>query len=339
MCFILKPNPQTAHLVFADTNTNAKKPKRAVFCQRLNKRKYIWKMTILNEEYYQTLWNKYEHINTLNIPDSNTACLSTKFILDFYHKAKPIHINFHNSKETILEIGKQLFVEFSNDIYLNHYDLPNLKKGDKLRDLRKHRDGKKHYYTIDRISNKYYFLKDTKKNALSKFDYDKLVKCFIPVEKGSRQLKGYSEFFSDLNGGIKMDFTPTCFEKKTVFIAKKPLWDSLPNRNKIPCAYLPNPREVDTTSETKSIPALQDCLAYFTPKYEVCYQNILSKGEKVKTIIVFDTEAEKIQQILNDKPRFGFNLIILSNSYSPVKNEEIPCWNWFKEEIEIVNAL
>ena len=99
-------------------------------------------MTILNEEYYQALWYKYEHINTLSTPDSNTASLSIKFILDFYRKNHPIHINFQNSKETILEIGKQLFVEFSNDIFLNHYDLPDLKKGDRLRDLRTHRDGK-----------------------------------------------------------------------------------------------------------------------------------------------------------------------------------------------------
>jgi hypothetical protein len=29
-----KPTAQTAHLVFADTKANAKKTKRAVFCQR-----------------------------------------------------------------------------------------------------------------------------------------------------------------------------------------------------------------------------------------------------------------------------------------------------------------
>jgi len=159
------------------------------------------------------------------------------------------------------------------------------------------------------------------------------------VDKGSRQLKGYTQYFSDLNGGIKMDFTPTNFEKKTIFIARKSLWESITEKNKIPCSYLPNPREESNASEIKSIPALHDCLSFFTPKYEVCYQNILAKGEKIKTIIVFDTELDKIEQILQDKNRFGFNLIIISNNYSPLKNEAIPCWNWFKEEIEIVNAL
>lgn len=296
-------------------------------------------MTILNEEYYQALWKKYDRISTLNLPNSNTADLSIKFILDFYRKNQPIHINFQNSKEIIFEIGKQLFVEFANDIYLNHYDLPNLKKGKKLRDKRSYRDGKKHNYEIKRISNNTYYIEDIKTKANMSLNYDDLVKNYIPIEKGSRQLKGYTKYFSEINGGKKMDFTPTNFESKTVFVAKKPLWDSLPDKNKIPCAYLPNPREENHTTTTKSIPALQDCLAFFTPKYEVCYQQILLKGEKIKTVVIFDTEADKIEQILQDKSRFGFNLIVVSNTYSPLKNETIPCWNWFKEEIEIVDAL
>jgi hypothetical protein len=296
-------------------------------------------MTILNEEYYQALWKKYDSINTLNLPASNTANLSIKFILDFYRKNQSIHINFQNSKEIIFEIGKQLFVEFSNDIYLNHYDLPNLKKGKKLRDKKSYRDGKKHNYEIIGISNKRFHIEDIKTKAKKSLNYDDLVKNYIPVEKGSTQLKGYTKYFSEINGGKKMDFIPTNFESKTVFVAKKHLWDSLPDKNKIPCAYLSNPREENHTSITKSIPALQDCLTFFTPKYEVCYQQILLKGEKIKTVVVFDTEANKIEQILQDKSRFGFNLIVVSNSYSPLKNETIPCWDWFKEEIEIVDAL
>ena len=114
---------------------------------------------------------------------------------------------------------------------------------------------------------------------------------------------------------------------------------SITEKAKIPSTYLPNPNDGNDVSIQKSIPALSDCLIYFTPKYEVCYQNILSKGEKIKTIIVFDTEADKIQQMLQDKVKFGFNLIILSNSFTPLKNDEIPFWNWFKEETEILNAL
>lgn len=296
---------------------------------------------ILNKEYYQALWNKFENTTTLNVFNSNASCLTTKLILEHYQKNQPIHINFQNSKETIFEIGQNLFVELANDIYKNHYDLPTLKMGNKLRDKRKYADGKRHDFLIKNIHNDTFLLEHIKNKAQINLKYDDLVKKFIPIEQGTKQstLQGYTKFFTDLNNGLKLDFTPTNFEKKTVFIAKKPLWDNLPNRNKIPCAYLPNPREENNTTETRSIPALQDCLAYFTPKYEVCYSNILSKNEKVKTIVVFDTEADKIEQMLQDKAKFGFNLIIVSNSISPLKNQSIPCWNWFKEEVEIVNAL
>jgi tryptophan synthase alpha subunit len=79
---------------------------------------------------------------------------------------------------------------------------------------------------------------------------------------------------------------------------------------------------------------------YFVPKYEVCYQKLLlPRKTKIDTIIVFDTEEEKIQQIINDKQQYGFNLIVLTNTTTPTKCNQVPCWNWFKEEIEIVNSL
>lgn len=298
---------------------------------------------ILNQEYYKTLWEKFESTNTLSVFNNNVSCLTTKIILRHYHNDKPIHFNFQNSKDTIFEIGKSLFLEFANDIYKNHYDLPELTAGSRLRDKRVYADGKKHDYIIKSIGNDSFLLEHTKNQAQRNIKYDDLVKKFIPIEQGTKQttLQGYTKFFSDLNNGLKLDFTPTNFEKKTVFIAKKPLWDCLPYRNKIPCAYLPNPREENNATEIRSIPALHDCLAYFTPKYELCYSNILTKNDKVKTIVVFNTEAEKIEQMISDRSRFGFNLIIVSNSdfTKLLKSQFIPCWNWFKEELEIVNAL
>ncbi|MBK7097761.1 MAG: hypothetical protein IPH58_04680 [Sphingobacteriales bacterium] len=303
---------------------------------------------ILNKEYYQQLWEKFKNTNTLGVFNDNASCLTTKLILEHYSQNKPVHFNFQNSKETIFEIGKHLFIELANDIYCNQYDLPdNYNVGDKLKRIRDNQ-----YYEIVKVENDNYSLRQVLRKTkieispalLSGINYDRLTKHFLEVNAGKgiseKTIKNYIAFFEELNKE-KNEFPKTNFEKKTVFIAKKPLWDSLPNRNKIPCAYLPNPREENNATETRSIPALQDCLAYFTPKYEVCYSNILSKNEKVKTIVVFDTEAEKIEQMISDKNRFGFNLIILSNSElnKLIKSESIPCWNWFKEEIEIVNAL
>jgi len=263
-------------------------------------------------------------------------------ILKHYQNKEPLHINFQNSKENITEIGKHLFVELANDIYCNHADFPELIAGKTiLRDRRKYADRKKHNYIFTGVRGEYYILKDIKGCLEAEIKYDDLVIKFVPIKKGvqARTINNYVNFFKDLNNGFLHDFTPTKFEKKSVFISKKPLWDSLTDKSKIPSIYLPNPREESHLSETRSIPALSDCMIYFTPKYEVCYQNLLSEGEKIKTIVVFDTEEDKIQQMLQDKVRFGFNLIIISNTYSPMKIAQIPCWNWYKEELQIIDEL
>lgn len=296
---------------------------------------------ILNKDYYRALWKKFENIKILSDFADNTSCLSVKLILEHYCKNQPIHINFQGSKETMFEVGRHLFVELANDIYKNHFDLPTLRKGSKLRHKKKYADGKKHDYIVKSIGNGTFLLEDIKNKAQQDLRYDDIIKNFIPIEQGTKHstLQGYTNFFSGLNDDLSLDFIPTNFEKKCVFIAKKPLWDCLPSRKKIPCTYLPNSREENDDSEIRSIPALQDCLIYVTPKYEVCYQNILSKGEKVKAIIIFDTEADRVAQILQDKARFDFNLIVISNSFLPVKNHNVPCWDWFREEMEILNSL
>lgn len=302
---------------------------------------------ILNHGYYKALWGQYEFIKIRTVSENKISRLTTKLILEHYNQNKSIHFNFQNSKEIIFEIGQNLFIELANDIYRNHSYLPDsYNVGDRLKRIR-HNE----YYEIIRVEDDNFSLKQIPRKskaeispALLGINYDRLTKHFVKVDAGKgiseRTIKNYFAFFEELNKE-KSEFPKTRFEKKIVFIAKKLLWDSLPDRNKIPCAYLPNPREENNATETRSIPALQDCLAYFTPKYEVCYSNILSKNEKVKTIVVFDTEADKIEQMISDKSRFGFNLIVISNSdYSKLlKSKSIPCWNWFKEEVEIVNAL
>ena len=302
---------------------------------------------ILNESYYQTLWKKFEEIEHLTTTfETNDVKLSIRMILKYYHENKPLHINYQNSIDSLLEIARHLYIEFANDIYQNHYDLPeNYIIGDKLKRIRDNQ-----YYEIINADNNIFtlsqILRKTKAEIspciLTGINYDRLAKNFVKVDTGKgiseKTIKNFFAFFQNLNNE-KSDFPRIYFDKKTVFIAKKPLWDNLIEKNKIPSTYLPNPREENHLFEIKSIPALSDCLVYFTPRYEVCYQNILLKGEKIKTIIVFDTEADKIGQMLQDKSMHGFNIIVLSNSILPLKNQAIPCWNWFKEEVEIVNSL
>lgn len=297
---------------------------------------------ILNKTYYQKLLESFKDVQHLeNDFSNNVVALTVKIILKHYYDNKPLHINFQNAKDSLFEVAKNLYIELSNEVYLNHYDLPSLAIGNKLRDKRKYRDGKKHDFIIIDIKNEIYVLEHLKQKYPLPIKYDFLVKNFIPIQQGTRQatLIAYTKYFSDLNKGLKLEFTPTNFEKKIVFIAKKPLWEFLSERSKIPSVYLPNPNDGNDIHPIKSIPALSDCLCYFTPKYNLCYDNLLLKKVNIKTIVVFDTEAINIQQMLLDKQRFEFNLIILSNSLTPQKNNSIPCWNWFKEEVELVNTL
>lgn len=301
---------------------------------------------LLNHTYYRELWDKYQSVSSLPIQyKANSIYLTTKIILDHYRQGNSLHFNFQSCPESIQEVAKFLFIELANDIYLNHFDLPDFKEGDKVK-----RTKDNEYYEIIRIENNTYTLKQIPRKTKSvitpavrpNISYDKLTKLYVPVDshKGisEKTIKNYLDYFESINGE-RNDFLKSKFEQKSLFISKKTLWDHLPNRNKIPCTYLPNPREENNASETRSIPALSDCIIYITPKYEVCYQNILSKNIKIKTIVVFDTEADKVEQMLQDKNRFGFSLIILSNSLSPLKNPSIPCWNWFKEETEIIDSL
>ncbi|HAN77829.1 MAG TPA: hypothetical protein DCQ31_08690 [Bacteroidales bacterium] len=298
---------------------------------------------ILNKTYYQTLRDKFQNVQTLSIDSlDNSVDLSVKMILEHYRKNEFLHINFQNAKESILLVAQQLFIEFANDIYLNHIDFPKLIVGKTiLRDERKYADGKRKDYLLRSVAGNKYILFDKKNSVEIKKSYDELLKNFTPIEQGVQQktITNYTKYFEELNGGKQREFTPTSFEMKSVFISKKPLWDSLGIKNKIPSTYFPNPREESHLTETRSIPALSDCMIYFTPKYEVCYQQLLQKREKIKTIVIFDTEADKLNQIMQDQLKYKFNVIVLSNSNAPTKSELIPCWNWFNEELEIIDAL
>jgi hypothetical protein len=300
---------------------------------------------ILNKTYYQTLWDKFQNVQMLSIDSlDNSVDLSVKMILEHYRKNESLHINFQNSKESILAVARQLFVEFANDIYLNHYDLPDIFSiGDKLKRIKDNQ-----YYEITNVEKNYYTLRQVLRKTkveispaiMPNIDYDKITKGFVKVDSGvsEKTIKNYFDFFAKLNNQSS-DFPRSNFDMKSVFISKKPLWDSLGIKNKIPSTYFPNPREESHLTETRSIPALSDCMIYFTPKYEVCYQKLLQKGEKIKTIVIFDTEADKLNQIMQDKLKYKFNVLVLSNSNAPTKSQLIPCWNWFKEELEIIDAL
>jgi hypothetical protein len=301
---------------------------------------------LLNRKYYQELWDKYQNIETLTAKlNDNSSILIFKIILEHCKNKKPLHINFQNSDSTFYALGKQLFVELSNEIFCNAADFPQLNIGDKVRSKTAIRVGvpKPRFldFKILSVQNDKYTLWNEKFSFTWEKTFDELVEKFIPVTQKAQNetLTRFTSFFEKLNGKQVHDFTPTYFDRKSVFIASKTFYDSLEVKNKIPTTYFPNPREENNPHETKSIPALPDSIMYFVPKYKVCYDKILQQGKKVDTVVVYDTEETEIEQIIQDKNRFGFNLIVLTNAAEPIKFSQIPCWNWYKEETNIVNAL
>lgn len=305
----------------------------------------------LNEDYYKQLLQRFDPVKSI-VDDflNNSSRLILKILIENINTNKPIHINFQDAKDRLDEIGKNLFIELSNDIFLNHYDLPErFLRGDRLLKI----SDNQYYFVISKNKNVYSLKQELryKKQKIKEspaiihgVSYDKIVKNYVPVDshvsdKTIKRYFDYLDYFERLNSSVKIDFPRIKFEQKIVFISQKSLWDSISEKCKIPCIYLPSPREEDYNCEIRTIQALSSCIAYFTPKYDVCYQQLLKNGKRIKTIVLFDTEQEKLLQILQDRRRYKFNLVVLTNSFNPSKSELIPLWNWYKEEIELIDSL
>lgn len=299
----------------------------------------------LNQTYYRALNEKYSTVQLLpNKIKDRVSILTLRLILSNRNKNEPLHFNFQNNRNAFNEVRDQLFIELANEIYLNHYDLPSsYEVGEKLKKIKDNQ-----YYEVVRMySNKYTLRQILRKNQNKKLpvvirdiSYDKLSRGYVKVESGIREstIKNYFDFFKKLNHK-EVEFPQVYFDQKAVFIAKKSFWDDLNVKSKIPTIYLPNPREEVDHHVTKSIPALSDCIMYVTPKYEVCYQDVLSKGKRINTIVICDTDMDSLEQVLQDRNKFHFNIILLTNSFTPEVNKSFNLWNWFKEEIEILDSI
>ncbi len=301
---------------------------------------------LLNRKYYQDLWDKYQNIETLTAKlNDNSSVLTLKIILEHCRIKKPLHINFQNSDNTLHSIAKELFIELSNEIFCTAADFPPFNDGDKVKCKKAMRVGKPKPLFLDFIVKKKasgkFSLYNAKFEITLEKSFDELLQQFIPLTQNAQNetLLKFLSFFEKLNGKQVHDFTPSYFDSKSVFIAPKTFFDSLEVKNKIPTTYFPNPREENNTHEIKSIPALPDAIMYFVTKYKVCYEKILQQGKRIHTIVICDTEETEIEQIIQDKNRFGFNLIILTRQTEPIKCSQVPCWNWYKEETDLVNTL
>jgi|BioPla2DNA2_1021312.scaffolds.fasta_scaffold05480_4 hypothetical protein len=284
---------------------------------------------MLNERYYNSLINKY----SISSNSKKIIGLTTKLILKNYDK---INIRFNFPKEYYLqEIINLLYEELSKKIFRNYADITDYSVGDKLK---RKKESSRNIYVIQEIKGNMYTLSKYNDNTNFKISstFDQLKKNFIQVKQSARgsTIQKYNDYFKEIYNS-KFGFLPTHFSKKIVFIAGQNTWNNLKNKNCIPTTYLPNTREGEQTIR-KSIEAIDDSIAFVTPKYEVCYEEVLKKNITIDTIIVCDTDLNSISQIIQDKSKYNFNLIVLSNENEVQHIESINLWNWQKEEMDFI---
>ena len=289
---------------------------------------------MINPNYYKTLFSKYSVVCECY----KTAYLTTEIILENYNTQK-IHFNFSGTNFQFVITVNQLYEKLVNVIFLTNAEFPPLQKGDLVRKIGI--KGNAIFYIKSITNNDVTLVLKKSSKKVTKHErymgYNYLLKNYLPVMQNvtDRTLSKYKDYFSKIN---EYGFLPTFFSKKIVLIANKTLWDKLDKKTCIPSIYLPNTKEENQTVH-KSIPALEDCIAYVTPKYEVCYDQILSKKLTVDTIIVCDTDKNSIPQIIQDQITYNFKLIILTNDFESQKLNGLTFWEWKKEEIELLESL
>jgi hypothetical protein len=282
---------------------------------------------MLNENYYNALINKYSIQQDCN----KTVYLSTSMILDNY-RSRNVYFNFPKGYD-LQKITNRLYEHLSKQIFINHADITDYSLGNRLK---RTKEKGKNIYVITEINENSYILTKEKDSSNLKITatFDSLKRNFVEIQKSTRNttLSKYGDYFKIHN---EYGFLPTHFSKKLVLIAGQTIWNNLKNKNCISTIYLPNTRDGEQI-ERKSIEALKDCIAYITPKYEVCYGEILKKHIAVDTIIVCDTDLSSISQILQDKTNYNFKLIVLSNENEVQRLNNLTLWNWQQEEIELI---
>jgi hypothetical protein len=252
-------------------------------------------------------------------------------ILDNY-RSRNVYFNFPKGYD-LQKITNLLYENLSKQIFTKHADITNYSIGNRLK---RTKEKGKNIYVITEINGNSYILTKEKdiSNSIITSTFDSLKRNFIEIQKSTRNttLSKYSDYFKKHNG---YGFLPTHFSKKILLIAGQTIWNNLKNKNCIPSIYLPNTRESEQTIR-KSIEALEDCIAYITPKYEVCYEEILKKNIAIDTIFVCNTDLSSISQILQDKSKYDFKLILLSNENEARQLNNLTLWSWQQEEFELI---
>lgn len=280
---------------------------------------------MLNEFYHNELTNKYSDFKDCD----RLSDISATIILKNY-SSKNIYFNFPRGYN-LNRIVNLLYKVFAKEIFKKFPDFPP----DTCSKVKRIGGSKKDIFTIQTVQdNKVLLINTIDKSLKITLNYEVFLKRYIPVQQNAQKgvLLNIQKYFSSIN---EHDFLPTYFSKKLVLIAGQTIWNILEDKNYIPSIYLPNSREGERTL-LKSIPALEDCLVYVAPKYEVCHETLLKRNIGVDTIIVCDTDLNSLTQIIQDQIKYKFKIIGLSNESEVPQLDNSLTWNWLKEEIDVV---
>lgn len=289
----------------------------------------------LNILYYRSLLEYAKPLKSI-VNDRNIVSISFALIWRNFER-QGVHINIPGNNVILYDLISLLYRELSTLIYQKYADFPPIIIGSKW----KHKTGYKGYnFELESKNNEKIILRDRKKElSISVTDENALYRNYLNVQnRNLRPIKTYRDYFKNKSDWFKVfKFVPMHFTQKIVLIAKS-AWDHVEEKSCIPSVYLPNSQNGKINIK-KSIPVFEDCIAYFTPNYRVCYEQLLLQKIKIDTILVCDADLASISQIVQDQMVYHFKLIVLTNASLISKLNGICSWNWKREEIDLLKRL
>lgn len=309
----------------------------------------------INKDYYQKLLQAYKNCKFSRIDhvSSKFIELCSKIILTSLNNNQNIIIHIPESFTNMPDLFCSLYVNLTNYAFVKFVNYPDFKVGDRLK-------GQRREYVIEKIDGDSYTLQEIMRahrrdNAPSPItirhlSYEKIVKNYIKISDRTklRRIEGYFELFKALNPDEDFEFIPTSFDKKIVFIGSKRVWNELGRycfnsfniKNCIPAIYIPDPRDDSNPRPQQPTVKIDQPLAYFTTRYETCYNQLLTKNVIVDLIMLLDADISSVGQILMDQHRFNFKFIALTDKDAAEHDGLLKWkWKWFKEEIDLIEAL
>jgi len=315
----------------------------------------------INRDYYQKLQQAYHDCEVIQIDNSLSKFieLCTKIILTSLKNDQNIIIQVPESFDNMQDFICSLYINLTKCAFVKFVNYPDFKIGDSLKMRKKTGKGKEIEFVIENIVGDSYTIKERLRTRIEKDNvrspvtishiiYERLVKGYIKISDRtkSRRIESYFDFIKALIPEENYDFIPTSFDKKIVFIGSKKAWNELGSfcfkafniQNCIPAIYIPDPRDDSNPRPPQPTVKIDQPIAFFTTRFETCYNQLLTKNETVDLIMLLDADIASVGQILMDQHRFNYKFVALTSEETQ-QHKDLLKWKWYKEEIDLIDSL